>query len=114
MHIDFSSIRARTAVDRWVAQYGGGKHVDTGKGSITEKLVSLPLGDRTATAIAQIIGNKSWTHPSCAECREYVDVAISLGEDPSVTVCLPCMRGAVAAVQAAAMILAPIGGGIPQ
>ncbi len=109
MHIEFSAVKARNAVERWTSQYRDYRH-DASKNDITEKLHALPPEGRTATAIAQIIGNKSWSYPSCTECHEYVDIAISFGEDGNgSTLCLSCLRSAQAALQAAATAMAQIG-----
>lgn len=108
MRIEFSSTHARNAVDRWVSQYG--KRGDASKDRITDALLALTDEQRTATAIARIIGNQSWTHIMCVECGAYVEAAIVLGEDPSVNVCLSCLKGAAAAVEAAASALAQLGG----
>ena len=106
MRIEFSTVISRTAIERWMRQYA--KRGDESKDKITDALATLPNEQRTATAIAQIIGNKSWTHVFCAECRQYVDVGISFGSDPEITLCAPCLRGAEAALQATASLF-PLG-----
>jgi len=100
MDITFAAVKSRTAVKRFVDHYGNGTY-PTWK-AVADKLAALPLEDHTPDRIAALIGNKGWTHPSCSECNQDVEVAISLGSaDYPATVCLPCLKGSVAALEAA-------------
>ena len=46
-------------------------------------------------AVAEVIGNKSWTHIFCAGCTEYVTVAIELGNyDDTRQYCCDCINRA--------------------
>jgi len=108
MRIEFAAIKSRGAVARYVAQYGDGKYPQWK--AVADKLRELPPERHTPASISAIIGGKSWTHPSCRECGNYVDVAIMLGDesDNSVSVCLPCLKSAAAALSAAQSAMAAL------
>lgn len=79
----------RGVVERWSRQYpadkGVGGHHDT-----TRKLAAMPL-TATPNELAAVIGNKSWTHLSCAGCRDYADVAVQVGDSDGALLCLDCI-----------------------
>jgi len=107
MRIEFAAIKSRGAVARYVARYGGGEFPQWK--ATAEKLRALPPEQHTPGIIAAIIGNQGWTHLSCRECGNYVDVAITLGENSDgVTVCLPCLKSAAAALAAAQSAMAAL------
>lgn len=55
------------------------------------------LGDKPdPDAVAKIIGNKSWTHPTCSCCREYRDEAVQFadgyyGDSDTPLICRTCL-----------------------
>lgn len=77
---------------RWKQQYanrGTAKQYE-----ITELLKQLtpPL---KAEELNKIIGNSSWTVIRCNECKKDVDTVIELGDEPSVYVCVKCLKAAL-------------------
>lgn len=54
----------------------------------------------TEDEIADIIGNRAWTHIPCDECDTDVDIAVQLGNEPdydshTATLCIPCIEKAL-------------------
>lgn len=89
--------------ERWRSQYQrDGKWTDTAKGSSGETYNRLcALGpDPDIAAVAEIIGNKSWSYLSCRGCGESVERAVVLGEDYSeqALVCQACLQAALTAI----------------
>jgi hypothetical protein len=100
VNIVFAAVKSRDAVRRFVDHYDNGKY-PTWQAK-ADQLAKLSVEDHTPDRIAAIIGNKGWTHPSCCECNQDVEVAITFGSgDYPATVCLPCLKGSVAALEAA-------------
>lgn len=60
-------------------------------GQIQKALDALPE-DADPQMFVNVVGNQSWTHPICDCCNEYVERAVSVGDDPSVCICLPCLE----------------------
>lgn len=88
---------AKGVAERWETQYPEGRWGDE-KREIGKKLIALGA-NAAADAVANIIGNKSWTHALCASCNEYHDEAVAFRED-EVFVCHSCLRSALAALSA--------------
>ena len=86
----------RGVADRWRAMYKRTKNQDSIE--IGNRLAELK--NPTAEQVDTIVGNKSWAHHSCSSCYTYVDSAISFGEDETVTICGPCLDGALKALNA--------------
>lgn len=99
---------AAGVVDKWKEQYAkGGEWGDIYIGgyavsakTIYDALVALgptPCPDK----VDEVIGNGSWTHLYCNECRQRVDLAVCVGEEPdydsaTAYLCEPCLRAAYA------------------
>ena len=78
---------AEDVYDRWREQYKGERS------STTAKLKELgPTGD--PNEVAEAIGNRSWTHPQCLSCGEYVSVAVEFfdGYDSEAAICKECLQ----------------------
>lgn len=82
----------RGVAERWRSQYqnkADGKWTSTVSGpsdAIYAKLCALgPAPD--PNAVAEIIGNKGWTHPTCKITHDYLDVGVtfSLEYDEDIT-----------------------------
>ena len=95
----------RGVTEKWHRQYGienSWPNTVSGSSKATyDKLVGLGA-DPTADAVAEVIGNKSWTHPYCRGCEEYVAVVMAFGDDERAHVCGRCLQAAGAAVTAVA------------
>jgi hypothetical protein len=93
---------ARGVAERWRRQYQHGAHwTDTVKGSsedVYNKLCALGEVPDVA-AVATAIGNKSWSHLTCAGCDDHVTRAIKIrGEyDDGVLLCRACVTEAAKA-----------------
>lgn len=110
MNFTFASLVSRSAIARFEKQYSDGRYPQHKQ--TLDKLLALPPEQQTPDNIAKLIGNKGWTHPHCVECGAYPDVAVEMGNpdyDQSVTLCLPCLKSAVAGVQAATSALNTLG-----
>lgn len=88
-------ITERTQVRRvaaaWAATYADWDH-DEEKQAIGKRLAALDPEKATAKDVAEIIGNRSWTHRQCDECGAmHVDL-VALGD---VRVCEQCLRDAL-------------------
>ena len=74
---------AKTAKDRWKAQYYENGEWYTYRGDKREitynNLVALG-GNPSSDDVNKVIGNNSWTNITCSECKESVDAAVELGE----------------------------------
>lgn len=82
-------------VQRWVEQY------PTSNEAKTARLRQLDLETATATDVAAIIGNDTWTSLKCDECQADVSCVIEIGEPPdyeshTVEVCVACLSKAMA------------------
>lgn len=90
----------RGVAGAWAKQYEGTKDKD--KAAITEALKSVPGDD--PDKMAEIIGNKTWTHPHCDSCSQFVDQAWSIGEyGERNLVCPDCLRLALSYMEPAAL-----------
>ena len=92
---------ATGVADRWRSQYEkDGKWTTTAFGdseSVYKKLCALGPTPPIDSA-AEIIGNKGWSYLFCDSCREYVTMAVALGEstyDEPKIYCEQCLREAV-------------------
>ena len=107
--ISISVANARGVADRWRASYydKNGKWGNTVSGSaekVYDKLCALGHNP-DIEKVAEIIGNKSWSHLTCIGCGEYVVKAVSFGEDydsRAVLLCEPCVNDAAQAMKGAA------------
>lgn len=88
---------AKTAAERWRAQYfGGGKwrYEDRMRG-IWERLVAL--GDNpNPDDVERIIGNTSWTECKCDQCGERKESVVMVGEpldydSRTASLCVSCL-----------------------
>ena len=87
--------------DRWRDQYfrdGEWANTVTGNsGDIYERLCELgPNPD--IDAVAEVIGNKSWSYLNCDFCSSYVKKAAIIGDYESKLICSNCAREAHAAL----------------
>lgn len=70
----------------WVTRTAGGSPEDT-----YNALCALgPLPDPDAAA--KLIGNQSWTHPTCSSCSRSVLVAAEFGDSETTKLCADCLR----------------------
>jgi hypothetical protein len=78
--------------NRWREQYPEGQRVLACGESVKKIQDALDalLPDSDPEKAAKIIGNKSWTHPFCSCCQEYVLHAVQFGDATEAT-CLPCL-----------------------
>jgi hypothetical protein len=93
----------KSVTERWAKQYPGVLQINTPKDHFYEiyiRLLSLP---ETATEkdIETIIGNPSWTRMQCDECKQSVDLYVTVGEEldyegSMAHICLECLKKAVA------------------
>lgn len=81
---------------RWEDQYPRDKYAGTDKAAIGDKLIAAgPTA--TSAEIAAIIGNKSWSYFTCAECDQYVERGVSISRDyEPLTICVSCCRALAA------------------
>ena len=89
LQITIASADAVGVADRWELQYKDTE--DPAKRKITKKLLAFGRAP-SADAVASIIGNKSWTHPSCGVCKKDVEVALVVGDYETQNVCADCMQ----------------------
>lgn len=97
----------RNVAERWRSQYQHPKDgwSLTSAGGAKEKYERIcALGVAPdPEAVAEIIGNKSWTHIDCSGCGESVARAVSYGSDYSeheTILCEPCLADGLRAIQA--------------
>lgn len=87
---------AKGVADRFAKQYSDGRFP-----AHQQKIAALvALGDKAEPDdVAEVIGNKSWTHAQCISCRNYVARAIEFdGGDSPCQVCADCLRAALDAL----------------
>lgn len=106
MRLVLSRQKITNIADRWASQYPPDKYPDdTRWGQVRQKLAKLDVETATPNDVANIIGNKSWSHVSCSECGDYGDRGVQFGDfgdySDSVTVCPSCLRAAAALATAA-------------
>lgn len=83
---------ARSVADRWASQY---QHPvdgwrDQGRKKTYDDIAAL--GENPAIdSVAEIIGNKSWSHIYCDGCGSYVERAVSIGEYEPKAYCKTCI-----------------------
>lgn len=100
--VKISVASARNVADQWRSQYSrkdGGWDVTVSGSSldIYEKLCALGHNP-DIHAVAEVIGNKSWSHLSCSACGEQVERLVSYApvySDNEVALCEPCLKGHV-------------------
>ncbi len=88
--------------DRWYEQYQPLPRADNNGPMATRVWESLKALDRTtatATDVAAIIGNDSWTNLKCDECGIDVEAIIVVGQEPdyesrTASLCLECLTKA--------------------
>lgn len=88
---------ARGVAERWRNRYWRvGMWPDTCNGSSEEIYKNLcVLGPVPGIdAVADVIGNKSWSYLTCCGCSEYVKRAVSIGEDEPKLYCDTCVTEA--------------------
>jgi hypothetical protein len=101
--------QVRTVAERWRDTYKtyrvaaeGFVNVD----GIQRGLNALDAETATAVDVAAIIGNSSWVcAPKCDECNEHSWSCVEIGEpadydSSTATVCIECLRKAVALLEA--------------
>lgn len=99
---------ARNVAERWRGMYfkkgwndTAGRWTRDDAEDTYNRLVAL--GDNPVIgAVADIIGNKSWSHLSCAACDEYVNTAVQIGESDTL-ICGPCLCVGVNAINKVAV-----------
>jgi len=86
------------------AQYSENTVLRNGNtGDIYKALIEL--NPKTEDAIAEIIGNRSWTANNCNECGKDSDVLIQIGqpedyESSTAWICRDCLSKAIAMIDA--------------
>lgn len=94
---------ARSVPERFVRQYldpDSKEWTILADGRDCGEVYTQLLGAKTPDEIDEIMGNPSWTHPWCSECRGYVQSAIYLGEGyDTFVICDDCLQRAVGLVQ---------------
>ena len=91
----------REVAQRWAEQYSGAHwRKDKEKQDIGRRLAALDPERATASDVAAIIGNDSWTRiDHCDECgAENIPAVVRLADDDASSatdICLPCLRKAV-------------------
>ena len=86
---------ARGVQQRWKDTYQGtGKPMSETWSKIYDQLVEL--GENPALdKVAEIIGNKLWSHITCDGCSDYVERAVAIGDDQeSRAYCETCIQEA--------------------
>jgi hypothetical protein len=101
------STRQQIAIvaNRWKRQYyrnGEWGHTTNGNSAdVYERLAALDTATATATDVAAIIGNESWTGHFCGECADYKAVAVEFCETgDGTTICADCLAEALALIEA--------------
>lgn len=100
--------------DRWKAQYcrkgAWDRNYQGDSKDVWEKLVALGCNPSPAR-VAEVIGNKSWTHIRCSACWRDVLTAVSWGPEAEdygpIKLCRPCT---IRAVKALDRVMANSGG----
>ena len=95
-------VSAAGVAERWRKQYEREdyKWLKTSNGDthkIYDRLCDLgpnPNFER----VAEVLGNKTWSHISCENCREYVSRAVALGEYEPKMYCAECITKAYEAL----------------
>lgn len=94
-HINIRVAAARNVAERWRQTYqrnDGWTRTAYGDSEVVyNKLCDLGPSP-PIMKVVEIIGNKSWTHLTCAGCNEYTDVAAQVGED--LLICEDCAHDA--------------------
>jgi hypothetical protein len=97
--VSISVASGRDVAERWRYQYyerKGREWSSTVNGPAKNKYDALcALGPNPdIDKVAEIIGNKSWTHLTCNACNDYVVRAVSFGADYSdreILLCSDCI-----------------------
>lgn len=101
MNLLFARAKIVGVADAWRKQYPVAQYPDDDpKGKIRRALDAIDPAAMTPDQVAQIIGNKSWSHISCDECGQYGERGVSLGEYDAKTYCTSCLRAASALASA--------------
>lgn len=92
--------------ERWKREYrrpdGGWNDTFRYKGKdVYDRLVALGPNP-TEDAVAEIIGNGSWTDIWCDGCRSYHRLAVEIGDEERKAYCPTCIGEAVAILSGAA------------
>lgn len=103
--------KVRRVAAHWRAQYPEGcrnkRRLPFDPDKVYAKLKALDAETATAADVAAIIGNESWCRPDdCDQCGKTTYQTITVGEprnyeSNTATLCLACLRKAVAALEAA-------------
>lgn len=97
--------QVRSVAQRWREQYGGACNHGIDKQAIQRRLDALDVETATDADVTKAIGNSSWVGPpKCDECGVTTWDAVELGEPPdyesnTATICIDCLRKAVALVE---------------
>lgn len=82
-------------IDRWHSQYDtrdAAWRFSNGQSPLEMGARLDALGeDASADAIAAVIGNKSWTHPTCSGCNKPQDRVVQIGEFNDARLCIGCL-----------------------
>jgi hypothetical protein len=71
---------AEGVADAWNEHYGDGEHGPE-KAAIGERLKQLrPEAPASIDVMAETIGNKTWTHPTCEACDKSVMAVVIFGD----------------------------------
>lgn len=99
MKIGIANVSAKDVAERWEKQYLNNGNWMTGRDKIHAQIIAA---GNDAEKIAEAIGNKSWTHISCAECGESELIGVEFGRysDETFHVCLNCITAASVAIKA--------------
>lgn len=101
MKLVISRSLIKTAAQRWKGQYfRGGKWPMGGPSSsnpeqVYEQLRQLDTDTCQPKAVADIIGNPSWSHYFCGSCHEYAERAVQIGDgydESGAITCISCIR----------------------
>lgn len=94
---DIAVASAVGVAERWATQYPARDYPGE-RQEITKRL--REMGDKAdPDEVAKVIGNKTWTHPSCGSCGQDVKRAVVFNRyDTELFVCEACMESASAAL----------------
>ena len=103
-NVDLSSrlafVRAKYAnasgvAGKWYGQYfRAEKWFDEDKKAIHQKLLALGRTP-SLSAVAEIIGNKSWSYLNCSGCGDYHEVLVAIGGDDEHLFCKQLLRSEI-------------------
>lgn len=105
MNVVTKKAKMESVARTYRAQYSGNSILRDGKSTDDIYNALVALNPKTEDAIAEIIGNRSWTANHCNECGKDSDALIQIGQDEdyessTAWICRDCLSKAIAMIDA--------------